>query len=210
MAKSDPLILPRRQLAQAREALHQLRGASASGITFAWYDAWEAFVNHLEKAYARTYVAVKEHSSASRAWKRRYEELRTSDPLLRYLREARNVEEHHGPTLRIGAPQNVRIERSPDDPKYLVFGPVLATNAVGHTIVNPLEKTVVRWDPPAGYALKPITQKRGSAAPIEPPTSHLGDELSDTGPIAVAKKGLAFYEGLVHEAAEFISETPQK
>ena len=206
MSQVDPLLSARRQLSHAESALEDLRHASQVGMTYAWRHAWERFVNHLEKAWVRTYAVVKKHGKGFQQWAKPYDKLREDDPLLKYLCWARNAEEHADSTLRPGAPQNLRVERSPNDPLYHTRGPVLPKNAAGKTVVPHGTSIVLRVDPPTRYDLAPVEDRRKPEKRLDPPSNHLGRTLRSHDPVVVAELGLKFYRGVLKHAQDVISK----
>ncbi|MEC5289151.1 hypothetical protein VSX64_15750 [Aurantimonas sp. C2-6-R+9] len=130
-----------------------------------------------------------------------------NDPLLQYMHQARNVEEHaveptaeyQHPSLGIGGPgEDVYFDKFTLDTAFLK---------------NPEKEIVGRaWRPSDG---KPPTITRTPGGPkllparddrfkntYPPPTEHLGKPLASDDPLAVAELYLAYLERLVEKAGE--------
>jgi hypothetical protein len=140
-------------------------------------EAWEIFVNATGSFYSALEQGAKENDK-SKAWFGRKKHERKSDPLLRYLHQARNADEHgikritdrtnSHITLKQGASATLRS----DGKKWDVIqqdGDIEFPNDVVR-LVRVHDDRFHDW--------------------YDPPSQHLGRELSDLSPAAVA--GLAF------------------
>ncbi|MGI9182006.1 MAG: hypothetical protein ACR2H9_16075 [Longimicrobiaceae bacterium] len=182
MIEENSLSSAWRQLRRAEEAAQRLPTVQSEAWDHAWFDAWEDFVDRLEKVWVRTYEACKKHRNGFQQWKSKFEKDRDSDPLLVYLKQARHAEEHQTPgTIRMGPPRNLK--------------------AVGGT-----RSVSFSWDPPAGPELAPVTNKRESPEPFLPPSEHLGERLAASDPATVARLGLAFYRAALEDATRRIEK----
>lgn len=145
-----------------------------------------------------------ENSKGSREkpWYGRKVNIRRTDPLLSYMHAARNADEHGvepvvqhqdgflafgiaGEAVHIGS-----IRTGPDGSLEAIIHPV---NGKYPTVVN---------QPPYPKLVTVVDNRFGDR--FDPPTEHLGKPLIDRTPVAVATIWLAYLEGLVSEAEQFV------
>lgn len=162
-------------------------------------DIWERFLNDCNAFFDLLYVATKANQRA-RTWYGEKQRQRRKDPLLKYLWEARNSNEHsvadttgHMPgSYLIGIPgpgrsSSIRISGTIGGPNEN-FTVTSMDGLPVHSIVQP------------SYAvLLPVTARDKTI--YAPPTSHLGDALSDTTPRNVARLAVAYMDAIFSEAA---------
>ncbi len=135
-------------------------------------------------------------------WYGRKIHARRKDPLLAYMHTARNVDEHGiEPVAR-------------DEPGFLAIGvagdSIHIENAVFRAdgsftaTVRPVDgKLPTIVNQPAYPKLVAVTDDRFGDT-FAPPSEHLGKPLTDASPIGVATVWLAYLEGLVGEAEQFV------
>lgn len=155
---------------------------------------WETFLFRLERAWERTERVVHGVSGGeAQSWLSATSKLRRIDPLLQYLKQARNTETHAlGISVdtnsvvsiadRYGRPFNIR------NVKISIENKVLTVDLESHDIGVDWMGKVVPGDP----KLQTIVN-RGKKYP--PPASHLDNKIVDQHPVAVAILGLNFYKG---------------
>lgn len=157
-------------------------------------ECWESYLVALKAVGEILLTGSKGHNQARQLLETRWIEV-TSDPLLKYLIEARNVEEHGleptaefaGPSLGIGGPgESVRLDGT--------IGP-------GGTLrVTPLNgSNVTITYSPKSARLLPVKDRKGNTWPV--PDMHLAKVVSDQAPISVATLGLAYFSRLVEDAS---------
>lgn len=156
--------------------------------------AWETFVFRLERAWDRTERAVRTVAGRdAQSWISVNSKLRRTDPLLVYLRQARNAETHAISTSismdrvvslsdRFGRPFSIR------DVTISIVGKTLTIDVTSHDIGIDWTGNLEPGDP----YLQTIVNRGKS---YEPPGLHLGNRLVDRHPVAVATRGLNFYKG---------------
>jgi hypothetical protein len=149
--------------------------------------SWESFLFRLERAWERTERTIQAKSGReAQSWLSANSKLRRNDPLLQYLKQARNAETH---ALSSSVESN-RIISVADR-----FGRPFSLNNVnlsveGKTLVIDLESYDIVE--PSDPKLQCIVN-RGKK--YEPPTRHLGNHVRDMHPVAIANLGLNFYKG---------------
>lgn len=189
------LSMKRAAIDKCEERLRRAKQALAildrSNTEPAFRDAWEAVLVNLKSIGEILKVGARGSESCSA----RIADLWSTvwgDPLLRYLIEARNVEEHglersadyeEGFT-RIGASgESIRIDTAPD----------------GRTIVSPINgSSLTVWSVPRSFSLLPVVDKHGKRWDV--PSQHVGQQPTDVSPAAVGKAGLAHFAMIVSEA----------
>jgi hypothetical protein len=119
------------------------------------------------------------------------------DPLLCYLHQARNVDEHGLEPTTARLPGGIGLGRNQDVYiEHMSGGPQGVVGRV-HTLGGePLRVGIT----PPHCRLVAVTDDRFGTT-FEPPIEHLGKPLESTMPVAVGRLALAYYEALVAEAA---------
>lgn len=92
----DPLRLPIQELTSAWDSAHRIRQAETLDQLNA---EWAAVLNHLEKLWVKTGIACNAQKPGFVSWNAPWVTLRKSDPLLRYLIQARHADNHSGQYL---------------------------------------------------------------------------------------------------------------
>jgi hypothetical protein len=181
----------RHELQQATTALAELRAAPDLQ---ALDKCWVKFIQDLERCWNK----VRAEMGSNTKWqgwpaRGRIEELRRTDPLLSYLRNARGAEEHgianitaqqRGSWAVRSLTRNVHIERL-----EVKNGQITEMKTK-----SPVELLVM----PAQLNLLPVVN-RGVTYPV--PTTHQGKPLADVEPVTVAAAGLEFYTTALDQVA---------
>lgn len=155
---------------------------------------WETFLFRLERAWERTERTVKAmpgHDAQS--WLSTNAKLRRSDPLLQYLKQARNAETH-------------ALAPSVDSNKVIAisdrFGRPFSLNNVqvsveGRALVIELgsDDFGIDWTAKAEAAEPKLQRIYSRGKWYDPPRRHLGNKIIDEHPVAIATLGLNFYNG---------------
>lgn len=179
-------------------------------------DNWYVVLTSSKNVYTVLEQGAKA-SPQSRQWFGAKKETRKGDPLLQYLFEARNADEHglgsavqlEPARLQIGVAgegfsNSMRLDGGPFS-NVVISGCRTAVSFEGGSPPSDLRVTPLDGRPvrvlrtPATTVLIPIAA-RGDRI-LNPPTHHLGIELQDTSPIAVAELNITYLEGLIAEAA---------
>lgn len=177
-------------LARARE--HFLALKRADGLAFA-EAAWSDFLIQLERAVVKLGLACSDGVSSS--WFGQVIRDRRNDPLLAYVKNARDAD-HHGVeplTERQPASQAVRLMKS-SGPVYI---DKITIDAAGNFVLGPQASKVADVvDLPPWLALRPVVN-RGRR--YEPPESHLGEPIRPEI-LGVAAAALSYAERRFREA----------
>jgi hypothetical protein len=156
---------------------------------FSFLTAWKGVYTVLEQG-AKT-------SQSSKDWFEAKRKERLNDPLLTYLYEARNDEEHGLDIplddiigeIKFRIPEPGEVPKAP--PENLPIDGIRLTREDG----GPIE--IIRSVGP-GIALMEVTNRKGNV--VNTPEAHFGQPLVDTTPQAVAALGLAYIKALTAEA----------
>lgn len=156
--------------------------------------SWESYLFRLERAWERTERAVQAKSGReAQSWLTANAKLRRTDPLLQYLKQARNAETHALSSSidsnriisisdRFGRPFNL------NNIKISVEGQTLVIDLDSYDIGIDWRGEVEPQDP----KLQTIVNRGKRYAP---PHRHLGNTIIDQHPVAIATLGLNFYKG---------------
>ena len=190
MQPVDPLKHSRAELTAAERAIDAMRQAP----TLEEFEAeWRDFLNHLEKAWIKVERACQPQAAAFQPWQGMYLRLRKKDMLLRYLKQARDADNH--------SIQDI-AEVKPGSQSYRFINPSgghikrmeIVDGVVRHYEGDPM---TVEIRPPEPVAVR--VQNRGEW--FNPPTSHLDQPVESQHPVYLAELGLRFYTRFVQEAA---------
>ena len=150
---------------------------------------WEEFLTAAHGIYSKLEQGAKT-APASKVWFNQKKHERRTDPLLTYIHQARNAEEHG--IERITARTNSHVSVPPGG--MVQFIPQETGGwKVGETIGE------------IGYpndivALVRVHDRRFGNW-FDPPTTHLGQEFHDRSALAVAERAIVYLEGILAEAA---------
>lgn len=185
-----------RDLKTAEECLQSMAEATDLGT---FETEWEHFLYRIERVWERTEKKYKHHK-AFQKWFSPYQELRKKDPLVRYLKQARNAETH---SLQgtLSSPLNISLKE-----KYgrdfniksittKLENKCLTINVESDDLILELDPKIFRTTP---YVVR--VKNRGKW--FNPPTSHLGNPLNEDNPIILGHMGLDLCKVLVAESIE--------
>jgi hypothetical protein len=137
-------------------------------------DAWRQYLVAPQKVWIKTERSCQPVRESFEPWQGKFKSQRRKDQLLRYLRHARNADEHSIQLILDDVPQQI-------------------VTAGGDTVYA--GDQVVTISP--RLELRPV-EDRGKL--YNPPVEHLGKALAEPDPLKVAELGLAFYAGFVEQA----------
>jgi hypothetical protein len=182
---------PWKELTRAESELGAMKTATDMRIRL---EHWLDFMRAIERVWNK----AEGHFSRSpkwQPWRGRYVRLRKQDPLLIYLAQARNVEEHSSEPSAVAVPGGFSIGRGAKSvyiEKLRIDGSGRVAEYRGSHPIEIQHPTVA----PAGI------DNRGVR--YEPPTSHLGNPVQ-AEVIPMAELGLAFYRDFLNAAeTEFV------
>ena len=190
-----PLVHARKELRAAQRAVESMRRASSLDEV---EEAWVSYLRHLERTWNKTQAQLR-GSSKFQGWthRGRTETLRTKDPLLSYLRNARGCDEHGIDPIAEKRPGGLGINAAEGNRLHIERMEMI-NGTIRIQSPNKLKITI----DPGQFRLVPVVN-RGITYPV--PTSHLESKLTSTDPVSLAELGLKFYsEFLCAAEAEFV------
>lgn len=181
-------------------------------------DTWYSFLT----AWKNIYTILEQGSKTtaqSRQWFGAKKRERKSDPLLQYLFEARNDDEHGlDNSLNLqprfldigvvseGSSRKIRLDGGPFS-NVVIEGGATAARFEG-SIPKGIRATSLDGKPIkisySGEKITLTTVKPRGRPPLGPPTEHLGLHLSDSSPLNVAKQAADYINGLHDEASNLV------
>lgn len=196
---NEPLRQAKAELWSASRAIDAMTAAT----TMDEFEAeWREFLSCLEKVWTKTERTCAPHQAQFQPWQGKFHALRRKDMLLRYLKHARDADNHTIQDL-------AKLE-----PAYTVYDFVGPKGGyIEHLHLDAKEGLVAyKGDPVTATVIPP----RPVAIAVEtcgqrynPPTMHLGKAVDDLSPINLAKLGLSFYSDFVHQVEKkFFSREP--
>ncbi|MES3027041.1 MAG: hypothetical protein V4820_04180 [Pseudomonadota bacterium] len=188
--KANALQQAKARLRRTKDALTEMERATR----FSDLDeGWSNFLVASKLAFAKLGAGAK-GDRASEGWFSRKLGQQKTDPLLSYLYQARNAEEH-GLDRSIEHAYDIRVL----DGVVLEVDVTFESNG-DLTFRNTLDPSeVVRFA--LKGTLKPVTDKRSGHA-FAPPTEHLGCPLQDTSVFGIADAMIIYLERLIAEATQ--------
>lgn len=188
----------RQRLKLATEKLHEAQAAT-NHDTFA--GAWYFFLIAAKNVYTSLEQGAKA-SPQSRQWFGGKKMERKCDPLLQYLFQARDDDEHGLGDVTKLQPGSLAIGKAkPGFSSSMSIS--LSTDASGRPTIHHLQShdglPILIEEIPAHFCLLPVTG-RGNVI-YDPPTHHLGLPLADNLPLTVGRLAIDHLSRLIEEAA---------
>jgi hypothetical protein len=186
----------KRELSDAERAI---RGMQSARTMDDLRQAWQDFLHRIERVWIKAERGCQPVRNEFQPWQGSYALARRNDPLLAYLRHARNADEHTiqaiaGVALDIdgaippGGTVAIEVDRAAGRVR---FGGQVRDCTAG----------------PPRYVLFPF---KDSGVEYEPPPMHMGVPVSGDDPFTVAELGLKFYREFVAEAEKKFSTQSEK
>jgi len=160
-------------------------------------EAWKSFLNNIEKCRVKVERACQHKRNLFQPWQGKFITLRKKDPLLRYIKHARNVDQHTIEEIVKHTPgwSGLRHTGRSGYVKSLKIANNVITEYIGSPLV--IENHPSRID---------LLRVKDSGNWYNPPTSHLDKNLEQRDPISIAQTGLEFYRQFLKEAEEKFAE----
>lgn len=160
-------------------------------------ESWENFLFRIERAWEFTERKLKTKKGFQQ-WHKPYTHLRKKDPLLVFLRQARNAEMHSiSPTINRPL-KMVVVDKSGRGFQLNSISSKLENGSLTIDLDSPdilldLDTKIVPVDPE-------VVRFKNRGKWYNPPWHHLKERIRDLHPVALADLGLQFYRAYVHEA----------
>jgi hypothetical protein len=189
---------PRSELRSAAKAIETMKTARSLEDFEA---EWRIFLNCLEKTWIKAERCCQPFRAKFEPWQRQYYTLRKKDMLLRYLKQARDADNHSVQDVTKVEPGHRAISFVNPRGGYIEHMELRGAEIVAYK-GDPL---IVEDKPPEPVAV-PV---KNSGEWYNPPTSHLGKPIASRHPLVLAYAGLEFYEKYVHEVERaFFEKAP--
>jgi hypothetical protein len=196
---ADPLKQPRAELAVAARAIEDMRAAASMDE---FESQWRIYLNAIEKIWLKVEGCCQPMRNAFQPWQGQYHALRKKDMLLRYIKQARDADNHSiqditavqagSRSFRFVNPQGGYIKRLE-----------VRRGEVVHYEGDPM---IVEDRPPHPVAVK--VKNHGEW--FNPPSTHLDQPVPNHHPLLLAELAYKFYSGYVDEVArKFFNAEPQ-
>lgn len=189
------LVHARKELRSAQRAVESMRSASNYEEV---EGAWVSYLRHIERTWNKAQAQLK-GSSKFQGWPKRghIESLRSKDPLLAYLRNARGCDEHGVEPIAERTPGGIGVSAA-EGSRLHIKRMEIDKGTVRIESPQKLKITIV----PERFRLVPVVN-RGVTYAV--PTSHLESDLPSSAPVDLAEAGLKFYSEFLSEAeSEFV------
>jgi hypothetical protein len=182
----------KRRLAKAEACLERINRPQDSHAAF--QELWGDFLLAVAGIYTVLEQGAKV-SPQSRQWFGGKKRERGSDPLLQYLHQARNADEHGIAPITNMLSGRARVV---SDPGARVVTTEVTEQAL-HIDYKPGAHAIEIEMVQPRIRLAPVTDARFNDK-FDPPTEHLGNPLADQSPLNVAQLGLVYVRALVEDA----------
>jgi hypothetical protein len=167
----------------------------------AFDDVWYTFLTAAKNIYTVLEQGAK-GSPQSRQWFAGKQRERRADPLLQYIYQARNDDEHGLDPVVKRIPGRMEIGRQAPGYSSNISGTnlrIVKGDISYDTLVSHDGKPILIEQEPARVLLAKVVTR---GVTFDPPTEHLGVPLTDLSPPSVAKLAVAYLDSLVEAAAK--------
>jgi hypothetical protein len=142
---------------------------------------WKNFLNYLEKVWKKAERECQSFRNKFEPWQSNFKNERKEDPLLQYLKNARDADEHTIEEFIEKSPQHILITSLPKEKSFIVHDSKVTYEVTSGVQFYP-EKIVA-------------TSFTNSGKLFYPPCTHLGKQVNEpNNPILLAELGSEFYE----------------
>ncbi|MBB2951964.1 hypothetical protein [Sphingobacterium sp. JUb56] len=146
-------------------------------------EEWHRFLTHLEQSFIKVELGCRDLGPSLKKYHKEVYSIRMEDPLLRYLKEARNTYTHDIRDVVGGEP----IPGAETFPHQAEIG-----------FADGSFKSIISEAVPLYIRLRSVRDIKGNI--YDPPSEHLGKKLQDIGDICeVGMLGLKFYDTYIND-----------
>ncbi|MRX27284.1 hypothetical protein [Kangiella sp. HZ709] len=192
------LVGPKRDLDIAASQIKNMRQTTSFDE---FRESWENFLFRIERAWELTERQLKKRKGIEQ-WHKPYTHFRKKDPLLVFLKQARNSEMHSiSPT--VNKPLHMVLKDKTG--RGLLINSISSKLECGTLIIDidtpdlipDVDVNIVPTDPT-------LVKIKNRGKWYNPPWSHLKKRIKDLHPVSIAELGLEFYSTYVKEAELWI------
>lgn len=174
------------ELAAAEKALQSMKSANSMDE---FESEWRNYLNAIEKLWAKTERCCQHVRSAFQPWQGRYHQLRRKDMLLRYLKQARDADNH--------SIQDITAIQ-PGSRSYRLLNPgggyVKSMKIINGELVEYEGDPMVIEDTAPHPIAVPV---KNNGEWYNPPTTHLDEPVIHQHPALLAELGIKFYRNFL-------------
>jgi hypothetical protein len=178
----------KKELESARRAVQLMKSAESFDL---FDEEWRDFLNCLEKLWNKTERGCLHVKNKFQPWQGKCSSLRRKDMLLRYLKQARDADNHSIQEVSEIKPSHRAMNFANSKGGY-IKKMVISNGQVEHYEGDPM---VVTDHPATIEAIK----VKNSGNWYNPPSTHLGKPVTSTHPAVLAELGLSFYDNFLKE-----------
>ena len=166
-------------------------------------EEWQIFLYRIQRAWERCERKIKKEKGFQQ-WFKPYQKLRKNDPLLVFLKQARDAETH-AVSGTIDKPLSLQVYEKTgrsfqiEDIESTLNDGVLVVDIKSPDLFLNLDVEVKHTDPK-------LVKFKNRGVVYEPPKKHIGNQLENDHPVAISQLGLVFYRSFVEEAERNFSE----
>jgi len=187
----------KKEMAAAKRALTSMKAATSFDV---FEEEWRDLLNCLEKLWNKVERGCQHKKDSFQPWQGKYSRERKKDMLLRYLKQARDADNH--------SIQEV-AEVRPGHRTMNFVNPM--GGYIDHMEIRNGEVVSYRGDPMIVADHPPTVEAvkvKNSGNWYNPPTSHLGKSVKSKHPVLLGELGIKFYESFLNEAEEKFHKKP--
>lgn len=185
---TDPLKPARMELIAAQHALSSMKAAKSLDE---FESEWRQYLNAIEKLWQKTERCCQHVRSTFQPWQGEYHRLRRKDMLLRYLKQARDADNHSIQDVTAIQPGR-RGYRFINPYGGFIKHMEIRNGEVVHYEGDPM---IVEETPPHPVAV-PV---KNNGEWYNPPTIHLDKPVANHHPVLLAELGIEFYGTFLRE-----------
>ncbi len=185
---------PQKDLNIAENALEEMKNTTSFQV---FQENWENYLFRIERAWEFTERTLKQRKGFQQ-WHKPYTELRKKDPLLIFLRQARNAE-MHSVSVTVAKPLKVMVADKLGRGFHLNS---ISSKLENGTLTIDLDSPDILLDFDARLvpADPEVVRFKNRGKWYNPPWHHLRERIRDLHPVSIAYLGLQFYKAYVNEA----------
>ncbi|MEZ8955719.1 hypothetical protein [Vibrio cyclitrophicus] len=179
------------ELRSADRSLHNMKTAKNFEI---FEEEWRDFLNCIEKTWNKTERGCQSVRNKFAPWQGKFTKERKKDSLLKYVKQARDADNHSIQEVSEIKPGNTTMNFV--NPKGGYIESMRIVN--GNIVEFKGDPMIVRDNPPTIVALK--VKNNGNW--YNPPREHKGQQLKTQHPVEIAEIALSYYKNFVADAEE--------
>ena len=191
---------PKKDLMIASKAITEMKRTSDFSE---FQESWENFLFRIERAWEFTERMLRARKGFQQ-WHQPYTELRKKDPLLVFLRQARNAEMHRVSST-IAKPLKMAVVDKTGRGFHLnsisskLESGTMTIDLESPDILLDIDARVIPTDPE-------VVRFKNRGKWYNPPWQHLKARIRDLHPVCLAELGLQFYRSYIEEAEVWSEE----